>query len=282
MATRITVLVDDRKVLAGLSTEHGLALWVEHDGRRLLFDTGAAGNTIVANAAILGIRLEDAEAICLSHGHIDHTGGLAALAPRLGGVDIYAHPDVFGKKYAKSASGWHPRGIAMSQSQLEALGIFSHLSKGAQEVVPGAMLTGEVERDPRLAPSTPHLWADSAVGRIIDPFHDDQALVLRCEGGLVVLSGCAHSGIVNLCRGAQRLMNPRGLAGQGRLRAVVGGFHLVAASPQLLAATVQGLRELDPEAIHPCHCTGDQATNALVQAFPFCCKPICTGSVLEF
>lgn len=282
MATRITVLVDDRKELGGLSTEHGLAFWVEHEGHKLLFDTGASGQALLANAALLKVRLEDAELMCLSHGHLAHTGGLVALAPRMGGVDVYAHPDVFVGRYAKASGGWHNVGIAMSQSRLEAAGIFSRLSKGPQEVVPGALLTGEVERDPRLVPPTPHFYADSAVGRIIDPFRDDQALVLRCKGGLVVLSGCAHSGIVNLCRGAERLMNPRGLLGQGHLRAVVGGFHLFGASPQLVAATVQGFRELDPEAIHPSHCTGQPAANALTQAFPYCCKPVAAGSVLEF
>jgi 7,8-dihydropterin-6-yl-methyl-4-(beta-D-ribofuranosyl)aminobenzene 5'-phosphate synthase len=283
MPTRITVLVDDRKALGGMKAEHGLALWVEHEGHKLLFDTGAPGHTLVANAAALSIRLEDAEAICLSHGHIDHTGGLAALAPRMGGVDIYAHPDVFVNKYAKASSGgWHPRGIAMSQGQLEAVGIFARLSKGPQEPFPGVLLTGEVEREARFVPSTPQLYADSAVGRIIDPFHDDQALVLRGRGGLIILSGCAHSGIVNLCRGAQRLTNPHRLIGQDHIRAVVGGFHLVGAAPQLIQASIEGLRALDPEAIHPCHCTGEPAHVALTQAFPSCTKQLAAGSVLEF
>lgn len=288
MSTRITVLVDDRKDNGALATEHGLALWIEHEGRKFLFDTGASGQRLLSNAAVLGVRVEEAECICLSHGHFDHTGGLGALAPRMGGVDIYAHPDVFGRKYAKTSTGWQAIGIAMSQSQLEAVGIFSHLSQGPQEILPGlrhdqgALFTGEVAREPRFVPSTPHLYADSAVGRIIDPFHDDQALVLRCRGGLVVVSGCAHSGIINLCRAAQRLMNPRGLVGQDHLRAVVGGFHLVGATPALIQATLDGFRELDPAAIHPCHCTGEPGMQALTQAFPYCCKPIAAGSVLEF
>ncbi|HUT34302.1 MAG TPA: MBL fold metallo-hydrolase [Planctomycetota bacterium] len=283
MATRITVLVDDRKGLPALATEHGLAFWVEHDGRKLLVDTGASGQALLRNAEALGIAVEEAEAIALSHGHFDHTGGLAAVAPRLGGVDLYAHPDVFVRKYTKSTTGaWHSIGIAFAQTQLEAAGIFCRLSTGAQEVVPGAWLTGEVPRDARCVPSTPHLYADNPVGRIIDPFHDDQALVLRGADGFVVVSGCAHSGIVNLCRAAQQIANPRRLLGQGRLRAVVGGFHLGNASPELLQATIEGLRALDPEAIHPCHCTGEPATRALTEAFPHCCKPIAAGSVLEF
>ena len=282
MATRITVLVDDRTAFPWVAAEHGLALWIEHEGRKLLFDTASPGHALLANASALGIRIEDAEAIALSHGHIDHTGGLGTLAPRMGGVDVYAHPDVFIAKYAKSSAGWHARGIALTQGQLEAAGMFPRLAKGPQEVLPGVLLTGEVERDPRLVPSTPHLYTDSPVGRVIDPFRDDQALVLRVGSDLVVLAGCAHSGIVNLCRAAQRLMNPRSLLGQGRLRAVVGGFHLVGASPQFVQATIEGLQALGPEAIHPCHCTGEPATRALAQAFGFRCKPAAAGTVLEF
>jgi 7,8-dihydropterin-6-yl-methyl-4-(beta-D-ribofuranosyl)aminobenzene 5'-phosphate synthase len=283
VATRITVLVDDRKALGGLSTEHGAAFWIEHEGRKLLFDVGSSGRVLLENAALLGIRVEEAEAILLSHGHFDHSGGLGLLAPRLGGVDLYAHPAAFGRKYTRASSGaFHSIGIGMSQAQLEALGILCRLSKGSQEVVPDALLTGEVERDPRFVPSTPHLYTDAPSGRIIDPFADDQALVLRTEGGLVVVAGCAHAGIINLCRGAQRLMNPRRLIGKDHLRAVVGGFHLSAAAPQLVEATAQGFRELDPEVIHPSHCTGEAAVHAFNRVLPDSCRPISAGSVLEF
>ena len=283
MATRITVLVDDRKAQPALATEHGLAFWVEHDGHKLLLDTGASGQALLRNAEALGIRIEDAEAIVLSHGHFDHTGGLAAVVPRLGGVDLYAHPDIFVPKYSKSAAGgWHSIGIAFTQAQLEAAGIFCRLSKDPQEVAPGIWLTGEAPRDPRYVPSTPHLYADDPVGRIIDPFHDDQALVLCGPDGFVVVSGCAHSGIVNLCRAAQQIANPRRLVGQGHLRAVVGGFHLGSASVEQLQLTIEGLHALGPDFVYPCHCTGEPATRALAQAFPRCRQAIAAGSVLEF
>ncbi len=252
-------------------------------GHKLLLDTGASGLALLRNAEALGIRLEEAEAIALSHGHFDHTGGLAAVAPRLGGVDLYAHPDAFGRKYSKTPAGsWQSIGIALTQAQLEAAGIFCRLSKDPQEVAPGIWLTGEVPRDPRCVPSTPHLYADNPVGRIIDPFHDDQALVLLGPDGFVVVSGCAHSGIVNLCRAAQQIANPRRLVGHGRLRAIVGGFHLGTASIEQLQSTIEGLHALGTEAIYPCHCTGEAATRALVQAFPRCRQPIAAGSVLNF
>jgi len=231
---------------------------------------------VEANAATLGVRVADAHAVCLSHGHMDHTGGLRGLLPRLSGAELYAHPAAFVPKFARRTGRWQAIGAGVSQEQLRDAGVRVHLSDDPQEVAPGATLTGQVEREPQYVPSTPHLFAEGADGRRVDAFPDDQALVLESDAGLVVVSGCAHSGIINLCRAAQRI------TGSARLRAVVGGFHLVGASEALLDATIEGLHELAPQAIHPCHCTGEPATYALVRAFPDQCRPIAAGCILEF
>ena len=276
MATRLTLLVEDRSGAPGLLTEHGLSIWIERDGHRILFDTGTSGTALEANAAALGIRLDDAEAVCLSHGHYDHTGGLGRVLGRLAGADLYAHPAAFEPKLARRAASWQSIGISVSRDRLEAAGLHVHLEVGPQEVFDGAVLSGQVGRDPRFAPHPPHLFADGGAGPEIDPFLDDQALALRVDGGVVLVAGCAHAGIINHCRAAQRLM------GDERLRAVVGGFHLVGASQELLDATLSCFAELDVRAIHPCHCTGDPAIGALVAAFPDRCHPITTGAVLDF
>ncbi len=276
MATRLTVLIDDRTGAPGLAAEHGLALWIEHDGHKLLCDTGASGTARRKNAATLDIRIEEAEAICLSHGHYDHTGGLGVVIPGLRGTHLRAHPAAFAPKYARRAKRWRSIGIALSREALDAAGIHVHLAEGPQEVSPGATMTGEVERDERFVPHTPRLWADGPSGRQVDPFRDDQALILRSGDSLIVVSGCAHAGIINHCRAASRLM------GDARLRAVIGGFHLVGASPKLIERTIEALRELNAEAIHPGHCTGGPAVRALAQAFPARCKPYAAGTTLRF
>ena len=276
MATQVTVLVNDSTDRTGLETEHGLALWIEHDGRRILFDTGTSGQVLLRNAAALGVKLDEAEALCLSHGHYDHTGGLGAVLGLLRGATLYAHPALFTPKYARRSSGWQSIGIRLSREDVEAAGLHVSLSAGPQEVVPGATLLGEVERDPGYVPSTPHLFIEDEQGRRVDPFPDDQALALDVGDGLIVVSGCAHAGIINHCRAAQRL-HPG-----GALRAVLGGFHLVGASPVLLEATLDAFRDLAPQAIHPCHCTDQQATDALVRAFPDTCHPIAAGASLAW
>ena len=274
MRTRIVVLVDDRQGSSGLATEHGLSLWIEHEGHKVLFDTGASGRLLVDNAAALDVRPDEAEAVCLSHGHYDHTGGLPAVLPRLRGAHLFAHPALFVPKAVRRKSGWQSIGIRVSADDIEAAGVRVHLSEGPQELFAGATMTGEVARDERYMPHTPHLLVEDGAERKVDPFPDDQALVLRHPDGLIVVSGCAHAGIINHCRAAQRLMDDE------RLRAVVGGFHLVGASAGLLGATIDAFRELAPQAIHPCHCTGEPAMAALVAAFPETCRPMVVGTAL--
>jgi len=276
MTTRITVLVDDRKGTSTLGTEHGLSMWIEHDGHKLLFDTGTSGQLLVDNAAALGVRLDEAEAVCLSHGHYDHTGGLATVLPLLSGARLLAHPKVFVPKLAQRATGWQAIGTRVSEADIASAGLTVHLADGPQEVFPGVMLTGEVEREPSLVPHTPHLCVEDGGGPKLDTFPDDQAIALRHPDGLIVISGCAHAGIINHCRAAQRLM------GDERLRAVVGGFHLVGASAELMAATINAFRELAPQVIHPCHCTGDPAMATLAREFPETCTPIASGATLEW
>lgn len=276
MPTRITTLVNDVAAPGGLAVEHGLALWVEHEGHPVLFDTGASGRVLVGNASRLGVRLDEAEAACLSHGHYDHTGGLAGVLGALRGRTLHAHPAVFTPKYAKRPEGWQPIGMRLSREAIEAAGVRVSVSDAPQQVAPGATLLGAAERDSRFVPSTPHLFADDGTGRTIDPFHDDQSLVLASAGGLIVVSGCAHAGIINHCRAAQRLHPGTSI------RAVVGGFHLVGASRGLIERTIQALRELGVKAVHPCHCTGDAATRALAQAFPERCQPAACGVTIEF
>lgn len=276
MPTRITTLVNDVAASADLAVEHGLALWVEHEGHPVLFDTGASGRVLVDNTSRLGVRLDGAEAVCLSHGHYDHTGGLTAVLGALRGRMLHAHPAVFTPKYAKRPEGWQAIGMRLSREAIESAGVRVRVSDAPQHVGPGATLLGAAERDPGFVPSTPHLFVDDGTGRTIDPFQDDQSLVLAGAGGLIVVAGCAHAGIINHCRAAQRLYPG------ASIRAVVGGFHLVGASRGLVERTIQALRELGVEAVHPCHCTGDAATRALARAFPERCQAAACGVTLEF
>ncbi len=106
---------------------------------------------------------------------------------------------------------------------------------------------------------------------------DDQALTINLERkGLVVVSGCAHSGIINTIRTAQKV------TGVSKVCAVLGGFHLVGADEKRLQLTLKELRKINPGLVCPCHCTGSKAVHRLVEAFGDLCKPLRTGDTIEF
>jgi 7,8-dihydropterin-6-yl-methyl-4-(beta-D-ribofuranosyl)aminobenzene 5'-phosphate synthase len=105
---------------------------------------------------------------------------------------------------------------------------------------------------------------------------DDQALILNLgDEGIVVVSGCAHAGIINTIRHAQKLM------GVKRIHAVVGGFHLVDSKEERIKATIDDLTEIDPRFIYPCHCTGSKAIQRLTETFKKRCRRLGTGDTIR-
>jgi 7,8-dihydropterin-6-yl-methyl-4-(beta-D-ribofuranosyl)aminobenzene 5'-phosphate synthase len=269
---RIVILADNVAGPRGLLAEHGLSLWLETRGHRVLFDTGQ-GLALGHNAEALGIPLTLADAVVLSHGHYDHTGGLAAALSGRRGIEVYAQPEATSLRYARG--GGAAREIGMPASAHEALaqrGTFRP-SRLPLPLCGGVRVTGFVPRltDFENEAGTFYLDAD---GHIPDPLVDDQAAFVETQLGGVVLLGCAHSGVVNTLRQVESLT-------KGPICAVIGGMHLKTASPARIAATVRALRERGVSHVVPCHCTGLEATMALVRELGDRCTPGHVGTVLE-
>jgi len=246
----VTVLCDNSVAGPGLLAEHGLSMRVEADGRAFVFDTGASG-VFVGNAARLGIELSEAAPVVLSHGHYDHTGGLAALLSAYGGREVIGHPKVFAAKFSRQRS--RPAraiGSPQSQRQLSRLGATFRLSAEPQEIAPGVTTTGVVPRTTDFEHIPPHFAVRRRSKLARDSFDDEQAVVVRTRRGLVVILGCAHRGLINTIRRAIEL------TGDGRVCAVIGGTHLKAADPPQVERTVEELRALDVRQLVACHCTG--------------------------
>ena len=271
---KITILVDNRAG-EGLLAEHGFSLWLEADGRRILFDTGQAA--LEFNARVLGVELAEADALVLSHGHYDHTGGISAFLRAARAAVIHCHPGIALVRYAiregKAKSiGMPPEALAaLEKLQAERL----HPVDRAVMLSERIGLTGPIPRATGFEDTGGPFFLDPE-GKAADPIEDDLALWIRTDEGLVVCAGCAHAGIVNT------LDFVRGLAGERRIRAVIGGFHLKETRRERLDRTIEALRSTAPELVVPCHCTGEQAASALKDALGERVTPGAAGMVLRF
>lgn len=270
----ITILADN---LAGpgFRSEHGFAAWIEVAGRRLLFDTGQ-GLALMENAGKLGVDLGATDTLVLSHGHYDHTGGVPFVIARAPTVEVFAHPGSMDPRYSIRDGIAKPVGMAMPARRcLEVHPVGVRWTTRSEQIAVGLGVTGPVPRLTDYEDTGGPFFVD-ADGRGPDPILDDQALWARTERGLVVVVGCSHAGVVNTVRYALKL------SGEGALHAVLGGFHLNEASEQRLSRTMDALRELAPDHIVPCHCTGSAAVERLREAFGERVVQCHVGTVLRF
>lgn len=273
---QITVLADNSVAVPTLLGEHGLSMLIEADGRRILFDTGQ-GRVLRENADALGISLSGLDAVVLSHGHFDHTGGLGTLPGENPPAAIFLHPAALEPKYAKSAGPPH-RAIGIPEVSRRSLAAVRERivwTRSATEVARGIWCTGEIPRVPENAPCEPAFFLDGEC-RNPDPLADDQALFIETRNGLVVIAGCAHAGLVNT------LDRVSALTGQSECFALAGGLHLLqAADPQLEAAgNAVGRRNL--RVLAPCHCTGFGAHAYLRARFRSLVRDVGVGTRLVF
>jgi 7,8-dihydropterin-6-yl-methyl-4-(beta-D-ribofuranosyl)aminobenzene 5'-phosphate synthase len=273
---QIVVVADNTVTANRIKGEHGLAFWIETAEHCIMFDTGQ-GLVLEDNARALNLDLDAVDTVVLSHGHYDHTGGLASvLRCASGNVCIYAHLDAFLPKYHRKGESIREIGIpsesrvAMTDSRCRLIA-----SREPIEIVPGVWSTGEILRQHREEASKESFCRDAA-GQEPDLLMDDQALFIDTAKGMVVLLGCAHAGLINTLDHIQQLTNGR------PIRAVVGGMHLGSASDSRLAWTISALRKFGIGLFGPMHCTGQKAIAAFWAVFPSACQECGVGTLFKF
>ena len=263
MDIRITILCDNT-VNASLPVigEHGFAAFIETECGNYLFDTGQ-GFALTHNAQCLKKNLVSLKGIFLSHGHYDHTGGLKNILNVSKGVNIFGHPDIFSKKYALLNTNGKKRqkyiGIKFEQFYYEKSGAEFHFNTSFCELAKGIYLTGEVPKITDFEEEDPRLVVNDNGKLLPDPLLDDQSLVLRTKKGLVVILGCAHSGLINTI---EYVLNH--LKGE-RLHALLGGTHLGFLKDVQIDQTIKYLKKYDVSMIGASQCTGLKASARLFQ-----------------
>jgi 7,8-dihydropterin-6-yl-methyl-4-(beta-D-ribofuranosyl)aminobenzene 5'-phosphate synthase len=262
---KLTVLIDnnvftDRYFLA----EPGVSYLIQEDNTQILFDVGYS-DAFIKNAMRLGADLLDTDIVVLSHGHLDHTWGLTPL------IKLYTEARIEGLPQKKALLVAHPRVFATKKfDDLNEAGSLISRQKAAQHfdlqltkepywVTDKIVFLGQIERVNDFENKKP-IGQVATDERTIDDFlMDDTALAYKSSGGLVIITGCSHSGICNMIEQAKRICN------EGRILDVIGGFHLTKPDSNQLKQTLNYFKNLKPKALHACHCVDQQSRIALFE-----------------
>ncbi|KAG0247647.1 hypothetical protein BG011_001120 [Mortierella polycephala] len=282
----------DSQTEKGTGTKDG----VEH---RVLFDTGPQSAIFLENAKRLEIEFEKIEVIVLSHWHIDHSGGMMAAVDRcrearrqgedLPPVIADLHPDRPDQRGAclskPSSSGEGPDildyvawGRDPSFQGLKEAGVEVSLNDKAHTICDGFFgISGTIPRNTSYETGIPNhvRWSEKNKSWGSEPhIMDERYLVARVKSkGIVVLTGCSHAGVINVCQDVERAFQGCDKSNDGKSNAdiffVVGGFHLAGASVETrIKDTVQDMKKINPSFMAPGHCSGWRAKSALEQAMP--------------
>ena len=255
---KITTIVDNAVKSGGLLAEWGFSLFIETDQLNILFDCGSTPVPFFNNLKYLDLDLSVIDKIFISHGHNDHTGCLDEILKAMP-----KKPEII-----IGPRGWHPRyyeknwaGITHKKEYIESL--------GGKFVEP--IETTKLSNDITCIGSIPmvcdfetvdtNLFAKKEDQLVQDTFEDEQALVIETEAGIVVVTGCAHRGVVNIIEHAKSCTK------ENTVYAVIGGSHLMNATDERIESTLDAFKKFDVKKLALSHCTGDKAVVAFTNAF---------------
>ena len=255
-------VVHPRHSKRGLLGEHGLSFLISAYGKHMLFDLGR-GLTIEGNLKLLGFNFDSIDNIILSHGHSDHVGGLEEPLKFKEEVKVYVHPDIFKPKYRIEKEGEEPRlsnGFSKSKKEYEYMGAKFIFRTEKMNIEEHLNLIGPIIRaKPSDDLYMPTRYIKENSNFIIDPFTDEQVLIINTSKGLVLILGCTHNGLENTVDQVREIMNKE------RVYGIIGGLHLCDTEVQKQKELALWLKKLGVEFLVCGHCTGFEALVTLNQ-----------------
>lgn len=256
---RIITLVENTATKAKQVAEHGLSMLIERDNEAVLFDTGQT-DALIRNAGLLGVDLGRIDKVVLSHGHYDHGGGLKYLL-EFTKPKVYAHPEIFRRRYSKLSDDGNLRYIGIEKKEFyENMGAEFILNENPIEVINGVYTTGYEEMSTDFEEVDRNFVYEEGGKFVKDNVEDDMSVVIDTKDGLFVLFGCAHRGIINIILDAQRKFGKK-------VFGFAGGTHLGPASERQRKKTIDTLKSMDLSVLGPSHCTGIKMTSMLFCEF---------------
>ena len=265
--------------------QHGISFLIDATSdkgvrNRILMDVGQCSKPVLRNMELLGIDPKSIDIIVLSHCHYDHVGGLIGVLKSIGKeVPIVAHEDIFRPHLVVEPMLKHV-GIGKDIiKESEENGGYWILTREPVKLMRGITTTGEIqeeEREPFERDTVKGLYTIGKKGLILDQLLDDISLAVSTPKGLVIISGCSHAGIVSIVKRSVKL------AGDEKIRAVIGGFHLISAKEDRIFKVIESLKSMKVRKIYTGHCTGFNAEYMLYREFGSDFIKLNCGKIIRF
>lgn len=256
MENLITILVNN-KAKPGLKEEHGLALLLNYDNLKILFDTGQH-DALFFNAKQLEIKLDDLDTLILSHGHYDHGSNVSNILELNPNLKFFAHQECLKSRYSCN-NRKKPKYAGLAEVDKLAITKLNSSRccwcKQFKRISKGIWVTSQIPRNNDFEDSG-GCFSDDHEGQIPDLLTDDLTLCLETEEGLTVVTGCCHAGIVNTLEYISKVSDQK-------IIRIIGGLHLKNASAERMEKTIDYLNRLKLKEVIPLHCTGEEKTNEL-------------------
>ena len=263
MELQITTLIEDTGDEQGqYLCEHGLSMYIEFDGKNILFDTGQTGDA-VKNAEKIGKSLQGVDTMIISHGHYDHSGGVKKFIGKMEqNIDMFIGKEFFRQKYKQNENGeYYYRGNDFTEEELKDYNIkLNKIEEDVTYISDKIIILKNFKKynDYEIIPSK---FVVKENGEYVqDQFPEELALGLITLKGLVIITGCSHAGIINIIKtGSERIHIP--------IYEVIGGTHLIGANDERIDQTIIEMKNMGIKKIAVSHCTGDEAVNRIEEEF---------------